>query len=73
MTDDRRVKFLENFDYKPQPQITIAYQKDDVTLVHRACAEQAVAKGKAEYTTLKPPASGIAARIARKVKKDGQK
>ena len=44
-----RVKFTENFDYKPTTQITIAYKAGWEGTVRRECAEEAVAAGKAEW------------------------
>jgi len=43
-----RVKFTKNFDYKPTPQVTIAYGAGWEGTVKRECADQAVAAGKAE-------------------------
>ncbi len=73
MIEERRVTFLSDFDYKPRPQITMAYKAGETRLVHIACAVLAVARGKAEYVTVKGPPAGIAATIARKVKRSGQK
>lgn len=73
MIEERRVKFLSDYDFKPRPQITIAYKAGETRLVHLACAVRAVKLGKAEYVTLKGPPAGIAATIARKVKRDGKK
>lgn len=44
-----RVKFTENFDYKPTPQVTIAYEAGWEGTVRRECAEEAFAAGKAEW------------------------
>lgn len=73
MIEERRVKFLVDYDYKPSPRVTIAYKAGDTRLVHLACATRAVKLGKAEYVTVKGPSQGIAATIARKVKRNGQK
>ncbi len=73
MIEERRVHFLADFDYKPRPQITIAYLAGEIRLVHLACATRAVELGKAEYVPVKGPPAGIAATIARKVKRDGKK
>ncbi len=43
-----RVKFLEDFDYKPTPQSTIGYKAGMALTVKRECGEQAIAAGKAE-------------------------
>lgn len=43
-----RVLFLEDFDYKPKPQVTIAYRKGTEKLVKADCAAKAIAAGKAE-------------------------
>ncbi|MCW8283937.1 hypothetical protein K7A42_23825 [Agrobacterium sp. InxBP2] len=44
-----RVRFREDFDYRPTPQVTIAYNGGWEGTVKRECADQAVAAGKAEY------------------------
>jgi len=41
-----RVRFLEDFDYKPAPQVTIAYKVGTERTVKRECADRAVALGK---------------------------
>lgn len=43
-----RVKFLEDFDYKPTRQSTIAYKAGMAMTVKRECGEQAISAGKAE-------------------------
>lgn len=42
-----RVRFTENFDYKPTSQSTIAYKAGMEETVRRECGEQAIAAGKA--------------------------
>lgn len=42
-----KVKFTADFDYKPAPQITVAYLAGMEENVRRECAEQAIAAGKA--------------------------
>ncbi|OLP44736.1 hypothetical protein [Rhizobium oryziradicis] len=42
-----KVRFTEDFDYRPTPACTIAYKAGMVETVKRACGEDAVAKGKA--------------------------
>jgi hypothetical protein len=42
-----RVRFKENFDYKPTRQSTVAYKAGMELTVKRECAEQAIAAGKA--------------------------
>jgi hypothetical protein len=43
-----RVRFTQNFDWKPTPGSTIAYRAGMEMPVTRRCAAQAVAKGRAE-------------------------
>lgn len=43
-----RVRFRQDFDYRPTPQVTIAYKEGWEGTVKRECAEQAVAAGKAD-------------------------
>ena len=42
-----RVRFTDNFDYRPTRVSTIAYKKGMELTVRRECADEAVAKGKA--------------------------
>lgn len=42
-----RVRFTDNFDYKPTPRSTIGYKAGMELTVKRECADQAVAAGKA--------------------------
>jgi hypothetical protein len=42
-----RVTFTDDFDFKPKPQVTIAYKAGWSGLVTTPCADQAVAAGKA--------------------------
>lgn len=71
MTQDRRVHFIRDFDYKPKPSVTIAYRKGEKVLVRLECAEQAIARGYAVSVKGPVPKAGIADRIASKVKKNG--
>lgn len=64
--NDRRVRFLADYDYRPKPGITIAYQAGWSGLVRKECADKAVALGKAERVAVPGPPAGIAATIARK-------
>lgn len=41
-----RVKFTEDFDYKPKSQVTIGYTAGMEMTVRRECAEAAIAAGK---------------------------
>lgn len=41
------VRFIADFNWKPRPQVTIAYKANSVQNVTTPCAEAAVAKGKA--------------------------
>lgn len=43
-----RVRFTQDFDYKPTSQTTIGYKAGMEQTVKRECAEQAIAAGKAE-------------------------
>ncbi len=42
-----RVRFLDDFDYKPTPMSTIAYKAGMEMTVKRECADEAIANGKA--------------------------
>lgn len=42
------VRMTEAWDWKPKPQVTIAYKAGATELVTTACAKAAVAAGKAE-------------------------
>lgn len=42
-----RVRFTADFDYKPTAQSTIGYRAGMEETVKKACAEQAIAAGKA--------------------------
>ncbi|NSL22019.1 hypothetical protein [Agrobacterium tumefaciens] len=44
-----RVRFKQDYDYKPTIQSTIAYKAGWEGTVRRECAEEAVAAGKAEW------------------------
>ncbi|KQQ70919.1 hypothetical protein ASF70_18920 [Rhizobium sp. Leaf321] len=46
-----RVKFTDNFDYKPTSQSTIGYLAGMEETVKRECGEAAIAAGKAEELT----------------------
>lgn len=54
-----RIKFLKDFDYKPIPQQTYSYKKNDVSLVTQVIADKAIREGKAELTDFPTPPSGI--------------
>lgn len=45
-----RVKFLQDFEYKPVPQQTFLYKKGDIVLVTNEIAKKAIDSGKAENT-----------------------
>ena len=54
-----RVRFTDDFDFKPTSQVTIGYRAGMVTTVKRSCGEQAVAAGKAvEVDTTGRPSDG---------------
>ena len=42
------VRFTADHDWKPVPSVTVAFKAGHEKLVTRACASQAIAKGKAE-------------------------
>lgn len=42
------VRFTADFDWKPKPQVTLAYLAGQERNVTRGCAEKAVAAGKAD-------------------------
>jgi hypothetical protein len=42
-----RVRFIEDFDYRPTPRVVIAYKAGMELTVKRDCCTQASAKGKA--------------------------
>jgi hypothetical protein len=42
-----RVRFTDDFDYKPKSQITIGSKADTEMTVRRECADAAIAAGKA--------------------------
>lgn len=44
------LRFSEDYDWKPRPQVTIAYKAGGVHNVTRACAAAATAAGMAEKT-----------------------
>ncbi|UXT99916.1 hypothetical protein [Agrobacterium tumefaciens] len=44
-----RVRFTQDFDYRPAPSVTIAYKAEWEGTVKRECAKAAVAAGKAEW------------------------
>ncbi len=52
------VRFTEDFDWWPSPQVTIAYRKDTVMNVTRRCAEAAKAAEKAVGTSRPRPEKG---------------
>jgi hypothetical protein len=60
-----RIKFLEDFDYKPIPMQTYSYKKGDVALVTQDIAKKAISQNKAEYTEFKAPSSNIANTISK--------
>lgn len=54
-----RIKFLEDFEYKPVPQQTYFYSKGDIALVTQEIANKAISANKAEATDFAAPPSGI--------------
>ncbi len=54
-----RVRFIEDFDYKPTRSTTVAYKSGMECMVKRDCALRAVAAGKAvEITRRKNSSDG---------------
>jgi hypothetical protein len=65
-----RVKFLADFDFKPTPQVTIAYRAGQTKLVTTPCSEQAIARGKAKAVDAPPaPSPETVKTIARKTRR----
>lgn len=54
-----RIKFLEDFDYKPVPQQVYSYKAGNTALVTQDIADKAIAENKAELTDFPTPPSGI--------------
>jgi hypothetical protein len=48
-----RVRFTEDFDYKPASQVTVGYLADWSGTVKRDCADKAIAAKKAELLDAK--------------------
>lgn len=61
----RHLRFTADFRYKPTPQSAINYKAGQVAFVRLACAERALAAGKAEVVQAEP-ADGMAATIGKK-------
>lgn len=49
------VRFTADYDFRPKPGVTIAYNGGWVGLVTTPCANEAVAAGKAERTSKPKP------------------
>lgn len=58
------LRFLDNYDWKPLQQVTIAYRTGGVHNVTRACASAAIEAGKATTTERPADASRKYARQA---------
>lgn len=71
MTVERRLRFLQDWDWKPQPNVTIAFRAGDVQFVTAACSQAALYLAVAEPVTVKGPPAGIRAKIKRKGKANG--
>lgn len=54
-----RIKFLQDFDYKPVPQQVYSYKAGNTALVTQEIADKAIEEGKAELTDIPTPPSGI--------------
>lgn len=66
----RRIRFLVDWDWKPSPMATIAYRAGQTYYVTMACAEKAIALGKAESAVgAGAPPAGIGATLARRRRK----
>lgn len=70
---NRRIEFLRDFSFKPEPRVTQVFVKGQVAFVTLACAEKAVASGAARPVELAAPPPGIAATIARAGRKPRRK
>lgn len=54
-----RVRFTQDYDYKPVPQVTVAYLAGMVKTVKRDCGRRAIEAGKAlEITSQKEENDG---------------
>lgn len=60
-----RIKFLEDFTYKPLQQQTFLYKKGDVLLVKEEIASLAINAGKAILSEVPTPPAGINETIKR--------
>lgn len=69
MIDERRVRFIADYDYKPAPGSTVAYKAGWSGLVRKECAERAVALGKAERVDVADAPAGLAKTIARRTRR----
>ena len=45
------VRFTADFDFRPRIAVTVAYRAGRVMLVPKACADTAIARGRAERAT----------------------
>ncbi|AZN72006.1 hypothetical protein D5400_12615 [Georhizobium profundi] len=52
-----RVRFTKDFDYKPQPSVTIAYRGGREYTVRRECADQAIALGRGDEVLSRAPSA----------------
>lgn len=71
MTVERRLRFLQDWDWKPQRNVTIGYKAGEVQFVTAACSQAALYLGVAEPVTVKGPPAGIRAKIKRKGRANG--
>lgn len=71
MVVERRLRFLKDWDWKPQRNVTIAFKAGEVHFVTAACSQAALYLGVAEPVTVKGPPAGIRAKIKRKSKANG--
>jgi hypothetical protein len=67
--DERRVRFLRDFDYRPKPNVTIAYKKGMMAFVRLECAERAIAIGAAEKVSVPKIPAGLSDTISRRRRK----
>jgi len=53
--NQKRVRFLKDFDWKPSAMVTVAYRAGETKLVDAACAEAAIARDAAEAVAFPVP------------------
>jgi len=61
------VRFIKNYDWKPNERLVIAYRAGSIHLVKGSVAEQAISEGKAEPTERPANASSRRSTIPRRL------